>query len=252
MEWLVSGVVLLLTLAGALLGRRYGAKLPQHHLGEDSKYVVKGAMGMVATLAALVLGLVTASAKSNFDDAQDGVHRIAADIVGLDRLLVRYGPETAPIRGRAREALAMRIDEAWPANPAAATRESIERLTVAVESIEDAIAGLSPTTDAQRLFKQRALDMSADLLHARWTVLTGADQAPQPVFVAVLVLWLVILLASFGVFAPRNTLALYAIVACAVSVASAILLIFELDRPFSGLIQLSGAPLRIALSQIGA
>ena len=50
-----------------LLGMGTQAMLPEHHLDEASKDTVKVGIGLVATMTALVLGLVTASAKSSFD-----------------------------------------------------------------------------------------------------------------------------------------------------------------------------------------
>jgi hypothetical protein len=74
----------------AMLLRRV---LPEHHLSADSKEVVKLGMGMIATLAALVLGLLIASAKGTYDAQSNEVKELTANVVLLDRLLATYGTD---------------------------------------------------------------------------------------------------------------------------------------------------------------
>jgi hypothetical protein len=94
----ISSVVFACTLGGALGGVWLRTTLPEHHLDSDSKDTIKVAMGLIATITALVLGLVTASTKSAFDATDTTVKQSAAEALGLDRLLARYGPETNEIR----------------------------------------------------------------------------------------------------------------------------------------------------------
>ena len=70
-------------------------------------------------------------------------------------------------------------------------------------------------------------------------------------FLVVLVFWLTILFASFGLSAPLNTTVLTTLLVCVLSVAGAIFLILELDQPFAGLVQVPSAPLRNALAHLG-
>jgi hypothetical protein len=72
--------------------------LPKHHLNKDSQDVVRLGVGLIATMAALVLGLLITAAKSSFDTQGTQINQITADIVLLDSLLARYGPEARPIR----------------------------------------------------------------------------------------------------------------------------------------------------------
>ena len=78
----------------------------------------------------------------------------------------------------------------------------------------------------------------------------GERSIPVP-FLVVLVLWLVVIFASFGLFAPRNATVVAVLVLCALSASGAIFLILEMDRPFEGLMKVSDVPLRYALSQLG-
>src|SRR5215469_15350783 len=101
----LSCIIFALTLSGILLGVLLRRALPKHHLSKDSQDVVRLGVGLVATLAALVLGLLIAAAKSSFDTQTTQVTQITADIVLLDRLLAQYGPEARPIRQQMRSVI---------------------------------------------------------------------------------------------------------------------------------------------------
>jgi len=248
---MITTLVMLFTLGAALLGRRLGSLLPEKHLGEESKFIVKMTTGLIGTLAALVLGLVTASAKSGFDAEQSGLQHMAADIVTLDRLLDRYGPETDPIRAQLRVQVEARIAMTWPADSSRPSQIDTPESTARAEAIEDRIRRLAPADDDQRWLQARALEISRDLLQTRWAFFAAEAPSVQPPFLAVLVLWLVILFGCFGLFAPSNLVSALAILLCALSVSSAMLLILELGTPFEGRIRLSDVPLRYALSRLG-
>ena len=91
----LGAVVFVCVLGGALFGMYLGRVLPQHHLSDDAKDVIKVSMAMVATMAALVLGLMTSSAKSSLDGKENELRGTAAQVILLDRTLALYGIETA-------------------------------------------------------------------------------------------------------------------------------------------------------------
>jgi hypothetical protein len=93
----VSCLMLVLTLGGILVGALLRRALPKHHLNKDSQDVVRLGVGLIATMAALVLGLLIAAARSSFETQSTQVTQITADIILLDNLLARYGPEGRPI-----------------------------------------------------------------------------------------------------------------------------------------------------------
>src|SRR4051794_30866437 len=95
---IVGMIVFMFTLGGALAGKWLRTVLPKDHLNDESRDTVKVGIGLVATMTALILGLVTASAKSSFDAVASTVERAAMDVITLDRLLARYGPDTGAIR----------------------------------------------------------------------------------------------------------------------------------------------------------
>src|SRR4029453_5628978 len=87
---------------GALLGLLLSSLLPEHHLRDNSKDTVKVVAGMIATLAALVLGLLVGSAKSSFDALNTEITQSGTKIILLDRVLAAYGPETKDAREQLR------------------------------------------------------------------------------------------------------------------------------------------------------
>src|SRR5512137_587246 len=111
---IVGIIVFACTFGGMLLGMRLQKTLPGHHLDGESKDTVKVGIGLIATMTALVLGLVTASAKSSYDGVNSAVKKAAVDVLALDRVLARYGSETEEIRKGLQRAIGARIDMIWP------------------------------------------------------------------------------------------------------------------------------------------
>jgi Protein of unknown function (DUF4239) len=235
----------------AVLGLFLRAMLPEHHLSSESKDVVKLAMGLIATMAALVLGLMTASAKMSFETQNNETVHTAADIIRLDRALARYGPETREIRELLRQAVAFRIRLTWPEDGSAPRNLDSPEMTRATEGLEDKIRELSPRNELQREFKSRALQLSGDLLATRWLRIAQLSDPVPLLFLVVLTFWLSILFGTFGLFAPRNATVIVALVLCAVAVSGSTFLILEMHRPFDGLMKISPAPMHYALSQLG-
>ena len=243
---IIGTIVFACTLGGALVGIWLSTILPEHHLNKQSRDTVKLGIGLIATITALVLGLVTASAKSSFDAVDEAVKHTAMDILILDRLLARYGPETAEIRGALEQAFARRIEMIWPQSSSQSAQ--LDPLAAAsapgVEEVTDRIRGLRPRNDSQRSLQSRALDIAQALLQARWLVFAGiGPSVPVPFFV-VLLFWLTITFASFGLLAPRNATVFTVLFVCALSVGGAVFLIVEMAGPFDGLLKVSADPLR--------
>ena len=243
---LVGMIVFACTLGGALIGNWLRTTLPEHHLNDESRDTVKLGIGLIATMTALVLGLVTASAKSSFDAVDTAVKHTAMDILTLDRLLARYGPETGEIRGALQHAVGSRIDMIWPQSSSRPAHLEPSVAASEVEGLADAIRGLTPRDDSQRSLQSRALDLAEALLQARWLFFAGSGTSVPLPFLVVLLFWLTITFASFGLFAPRNATVLAVLFVCALSVGSAVFLILEMDGPFDGLLKVSADPLRYA------
>jgi hypothetical protein len=247
----IGGIVFGCVFGGAMLGMVLGATLPKHHLSNDSKDVIKIAVALIATLSALVLGLLIASAKSSFDDKDIETRRGAARAILLDRTMAEYGPETRQIRDRLREILAMRIARIWPEEDQHKMAPQAIGQGPATEEIQRQLLDLSPQNDAQRWLKSTALQITNEMAGARWLVFEQTGSAIQWPFLMILIFWLAMIFASFGLFAPRNGSVIFVLFICALSVAGALFLIVQMDQPYSGLIKISSAPVRAALSELG-
>jgi hypothetical protein len=244
---LVASIAFGCIVGGALIGMMVGGRLPDHHQESSSKDVVRLAMAMVATMTALVLGLITASAKNSFDTEDAAVKHTAATILTLDRMLAGYGPETKPIRAAMHRLIATKVEQIWPE---AAGAEVIAAPDAGSERIADDILALAPSSDAQRWYQSRALELSGEILQSRWVVFNGPGNSVQVIFLVVIICWLTVLFGSFALFAPRNATVIGALLICTLSVAASIFLILEMDDPFSGVMKISSAPMRYALSHI--
>jgi len=237
---------------GTLLGMFLRTILPGHHVGDDSKDAVKLGTGMIATMAALVLALLIASAKGNFDTMSSDLRQASARVILLDRVMAHYGPETNEARDLLRRDIASTIKRVWPEDKIGqAVAESTEG-RVDIEAIQDKLRQLSPRNDAQRWLQSRALQISGEIAEGRWLLIEqlGQRSIPMPFFV-MLVFWLTIIFASFGLFSPRNATVITVLLICALSAAGSLFLILELDTPYQGLIKVSSSPLRIALTHLG-
>jgi hypothetical protein len=245
----VSLIVFACVFGAALLAMRLRAALPEHHLTGDTKDTVKLTMALVATMTALVLGLLVSSAKAAFDTQRTAVIQMAGKAAYLDRVLAHYGPEATEARATLRQALEGALAQIWPASPGqdAQLAPNLARS----DALYDAIQKLAPQNDASRAAKTQALAIGADLSQMRWLLFEQASTSIATPLVVIVVCWLAILFFSFGLFGPSNSTAVAALLVGALSVSGAIFLILELDRPFGGLISISSQPVLNALSQLG-
>jgi hypothetical protein len=238
-------------LAGILAGALLRRALPKPHLDEDAKDVIRLGTGLIGTIAALVLGLLIASAKSSYDTQISQVQRTTADFVLLDRLLAGYGTEARPIRKLIRQAVEPLVERLWHQSGRAATNEAPFEPTTVAEDAFAKIGELVPQTDAQRSLKERAIQVSTDLAQTRLALFVLARSSIPVPFLAVLVFWLAIIFASFSLFARLNPTLIAGLAVFALSASAALFLILEMNKPFTGLMQIPSGPLRHALVPLG-
>jgi hypothetical protein len=244
-----SLVILACVFGSVLLGILVRRLLPSDHLSSDSKDVVMSGMGLVATTVALVLGLLVASAKNFYDTQTTEMTQFAANVVLLDRLLAHYGAEAAEARAVLRSSLILQVDQIWSTKTADQGYSLLA--TQGSESIVDKIQALSPKDDRQRSLQSEALNKAIQVGQTRLLVFEQ-KQAPVPkLLLVMLVFWLIAIFFSFGLFAPPNFTVLASLFVSAAAVSGAIFLILEMYSPYSGIIQVSDAPLRAALAQLG-
>jgi hypothetical protein len=244
----LSCLIFVLTLGGILLGALLRRALPEHHLSEGSQDVVRLGVGLIATIAALVLGLLIAAAKSSFDTQSTQITQITADIILLDNLLAEYGPEARPIREQMRSIISPLADRLWREKQASTTAPF--EFSATGEKAYLAIQALSPQNDLQRSLQARAAQVSTDLVQTRLVLFAESSNVIPTPFLVILVLWIVIIFASFSLFADLNLTVFTCLSLFALSASCAIFLILELSQPFSGLMMISSEPLRNALGPL--
>jgi hypothetical protein len=247
----IGAIVFAVVFGGALFGMYLRAVLPEHHLSADSKDVIRIAMAMIATLAALVVGLLIASAKSSFDTKNGALTRAATRYILLDRTLAQYGPETQASRDLLRQMAETRLHQIWPEEGGGPLNPQTVTQGPGIEIIQRNLLNLAPQNDAQQWLKSKALQLSTDIAEIRWEAVEQLGGSIQWPLLTILVFWFAAIFTSFGLFAPANSSVIIAMFACALSVASSVYLIVEMDQPFGGLIKLSSAPLVTALGQMG-
>jgi hypothetical protein len=241
----VTGVVI----GGAMLGMVIQSVWSVHCQDADAKDIVKPAMGLIATLSALVLGLVIATAKSSYDEKSNQVRQMTARIIALDNILVQYGPETTVMRTQLRHGIGQLAERIWQEGAGSEKRPfqpSAEVLTFLGE-----IEGLSPRNDSQRLLQVRAVQTLDEIAKARLLLFAQAGTSIPTPFLIILVFWFASLFVSFTLFSKANPIAFAALAVSALSIGGAIFLLLELDNPFSGLMQIPSTLLTNALSPLG-
>jgi hypothetical protein len=234
---------------GALLGIRLGTALPADHLGSESKDVVRVGMGVVGTMVALVLGLLIASAKGFYDTQNSELTQMSANVVLLDQMLAHYGPDAARDRALLRGAMVATLDQMWA--PESSGLVAALPRNAGTQELFDRLEQLDPKTEEQRLLKSQVLSIGVSLAQTRWLIYEQrATPIPLPLLIA-LIVWLTIVFISSGLFARPNPTVIGSFFAASISVAVALWLIMEMYQPYSGMIQVSSAPVRAALEQLG-
>ena len=246
----IALVVFACSFGAAVLGMYLRPNLPVRDLDDHSRDVVKLVMGLVATMAALVLGLLVASADAAHGQQSEELKDFSVEVVLLDRTLGLYGPDAQAVRDQLRDLVRQTHDAVW--SPHAVRPENLNSETVqrSVRAQVARIVALEPKTDAQRMLKSRALDQSDSVSRTRLHMFEGREGQFAWPFLAMLIFWVSILFLGFALLAPSTlTLAVTEFLG-AISVAAAIFMILELNAPFSGLMRVSDAPLRAAITQL--
>lgn len=232
---IVAALVFVGLFGGACAGMWGARRLKADHLSKETQEAVKLGVGMVAAMASLILGLMTASVKGNFDSTAKDVQQYATYLVTLDLALRHYGPDAAPARTALIDYTRGALAETWPevaAEAKVASVDSEQRLS-AVGAI---IRTLEPKTPAQTDLKSEALDRYKSLAALRWVLIAESATQVPPVFIAVIIVWLTLIFLSFGLFAPVNAVSIIVFLLCGASLGGAIFIILEMSTPFDGII----------------
>ena len=247
----IGSLVFVSVFGAALLAIVFRLRLPEDHLSSEAKDTVKLAMGLVATMTALVLGLLVASAKGSYDADRNQVTAMSAKIAFLDRVLAIYGPESAEARESVRFAVQRMVERLWPESTQQPAQLDPRLASASAETAYREVQRLVPKNDIQRSLQTQALGIIYDLAQMRWMLFEQAESSISMPLLVVVICWLTIIFFSFGLFAPANGTVITALMVAALSVAGAIFLILELDQPFGGLIKISNKPMLKTLNHLG-
>ncbi|WP_233863644.1 bestrophin-like domain [Paraburkholderia adhaesiva] len=255
-------LVFVLLLGGTGLGTLLRPLLPDEHRRHETLQLVQLVIGMLVTFSALVLGLLTASAKSSFDTVTSDLRTYAAQLIQLDLRLREYGEAAEPPRLALRAYTAAAIASTWPREarppgdyyPVVAqidpSKLESSELGALLNSVGRSINSLVPRDHFHQIL---AADLEQHFLRVtdtRWRLIEEAHGSISGPFFTMLALWLVLIFLSFGLVAPRGALAAVTILLGAISISSAIFVIVCLDTPFEGIIAVPSDSMREALAHM--
>jgi Protein of unknown function (DUF4239) len=248
---LIGGIAILVSVVGTLIGTRLRLRLQREHLEGESREVIKLGIGLTATVTALVLGLVTASAKTSFDAVDTAVKEAATKLLVIDRTLARYGPEAATLRVELKAVVEERVHMIWPTETARPLNldPTASGKALRVERLVDAIRALDTGDELKAALQARAAGLAEEVLEARWMAMAGTGSSVPALFLVVVMSWLTLIFAIYGMLADNRT-AVVVLIVCAFSIGCALFLVLELDAPFNGLIRVAGEPLYYAIAHM--
>ena len=241
-------IVFVVAMSGAFFGMYLQKVIPRHHRGPAAKEAIKVSTGLVATMAAVVLGFMVASAKDSFEQKRRQLEHIGAIAMHLDAVLDLYGPEADGARMALRHVLERATHLLSARDPSILP---VMQPSPFLHQLDSSVAQLIPANDTQREVKTAALQLCFELGMQRWVLVEQRTGFIELTYVWILTLWLLFIFIGFGLFAPINSTVMIAFFIAAFSVSCAIVLVIELDRPFTGFIRLSADPLQFTLQNIG-
>lgn len=245
------GVIIVAILFGsAMLAMAAASFLPTHHLSAETKGVVSLSTAVVGTMSALVVGLLISNSSASFTSKTQEVTQISTDVINLDRMLRRFGPETQDMRAMLRRYAEAEMQDLFPKDPSQDPVLENGTTLALLEQLQDKVLALAPASPVQNWLQGQAVDLAAAMMVARRHLAQeSAVRTPLPLLILVM-FWFVMIFASFGLFAPRNGTAITMIFLSSVAIGGAIRMTTELQIPFQGFIRISGAPLDQAVDVI--
>src|SRR4051794_29673844 len=247
---IIGLVAFAVILTGAFLGWKIRDRLPEHHLTEDTKNLVSLSMTVVATISALVLGLLISNANTSFIRLGGEVTTLSAEVLRLHQILRRYGSDTDPARRTLRQYAEHKAADLFPddANVRLGNPSTYELL----QRVEDMVLALKPANPRDQWWLGQAMTLAGKIGDARWLLAQQLGEGTPKLFVGLLIFWLALLFASFGLFAPRNLTSAVILTLSALAVAGAVAMFLELEQGFGSVIRISPEPMREAVKFLQA
>ena len=250
-SYLLASIVFACVFGGSMVGLWLNVWLPEHHRSVASHDAIKLGTGMISVLASLVLGLLIAGIKNSFDTTDGQMRTFAANLILLDATLRDYGPDAGKARTLLHDYTARAIGDQWPQE---AGHRALMEDTGSWQMLHDAhlaIVDLPANDPHHQALRGSALVLANAIMQTRWLLIERAESSIQPVFLVILIAWIVLIFVSFGYNAPFNATVICAFFICSVALAACLFIISEMDTPFDGLIAISSHAMRDALAHMG-
>jgi hypothetical protein len=216
---------------------------------DETRDLINRMTGLIATMSAIVLGLLIASANNFYTTQKAGLETVSARILQLDSVLRRFGPDAQPARDLLKDMITSSYERVWKTGSDALTIEETQAKWDAMFVILNRLRETTP--DARKFLLVKATDITTSINDQRLLMLLQLSNSLSWPFMTILVSWVCLLFFGFGTLARVNRAAVAGLAVGAVSVASAIFLIVELSRPYSGLLRLSPDPVLKAIDALG-
>ena len=236
------GVAVLVFLSG-IAGLVYQAWDPKNEGVNETRDLINRLTGLVATLSALVLGLLIASANGFYNSQKTGLETVSARVLALDGVLRRYGPETQPARATLKELITGSYTHVWQGDNSTLTTPTVElaeermdRLFINLNALREA------APDSRKYLMAKAGDLAQSINNQHLQISLQLNNSLSWPFMTILISWACLLFFGFGMLARSNRASVAGLAVGAMSVASAIFLIVELNDPYSGVFRLSPTP----------
>jgi hypothetical protein len=248
---IISLITFVFTFAGSLCGLFLRYLLPDNHLNEHARDVVKLGTGLIATMAALMLGLLINSANNSLDTMSNELTQASTTIVELDQTLASYGSETAELRQLLRKIVAAALEKIGPENILQEGNTEKIDVTKVLRTVQGKLRSLSPKNNSQAILQAQAFQEVKQLTHSRQLLLEQKKRQISDILLYVLIFWLIVIFVSLGLLAPRNKTVIGVLFVCALAISAAIFILMEMNSPYKGFINVSADPLRSAQEELG-
>jgi hypothetical protein len=233
---IISAAVGLLAFAMGLIGLYLKRRLPERHMSMGSRDMISAIMGLLSLLLALVLGILVGSAHEFFTGQKAELESLGTRSLELELAFRQYGPESAPLRQMMKTSVQEAYDAARGNRNAYEQHFEIGDYLSKFEKWNDMVASLAPHTPQQTQLLSSIRSISASFQQTRLLMSEQLASSISWPLLAIVVGWALLLFCGFGVMSGLNLTSVVALALGAFAVATAIFLILELNRPFSGLL----------------
>src|SRR5262245_7480159 len=134
-HYIIGLIAFVAIFGGALLGIVGARALPKDQLTSETRTAVSVAAAIVGTLSALVPGSVASTASSSFSARSGEVATISINLIRINRMMQRYGPEADDVRAKLRAYATAKMQDLFPAK--GAPSQNIEGTVRMMETTQD-------------------------------------------------------------------------------------------------------------------